>query len=62
MSYGPLSLNYDMGRIEPRVDCEVFFFKPLPASTTLSALDAVHADSSIGAVVRELPGTEELRA
>ena len=43
---------------EPRVRCEILFFQPLLANTTLSAFDAVDADSSIGAVVRELTSSE----
>ena len=34
--------------------CEILFFQPLLTNTTLSSLDAVDADSSVRAVVREL--------
>ena len=47
-----------MGCPEPRLRCEIFFFHPLFASTTLSALDAADANSSVGAVVRELTSSE----
>ena len=47
-----------MNSSEPRVRCEILFLQPLLASTALSALDAVDADSSIGAVVRELTSSE----
>ena len=47
-----------MNCFEPRVRCEILFFQPLLAHTTLSAFDAVDANSSIGAVVRELTSSE----
>ena len=47
-----------MNSTEPRVQCEILFFQPLLASTALSALDAIDADSGIGAVVRKLTSSE----
>ena len=47
-----------MNCFEPRVRCEILFFQPLLASTALSALYAIDADSGIGAVVRELTSSE----
>ena len=58
MAEGPLDLSWAMGCVEPRVRCEILFFQPLLASTALSALDAVDADSGIGAVVRQLMCSE----
>ena len=43
---------------EPLARCEILFFQPLLASTTLSALDAVSADASICAAVCELHSSE----
>ena len=40
---------------EPLARCETLFLQPSLASTTLSALDAILADASIGAVVCQLP-------
>ena len=47
-----------MNSTEPLARCEILFLQPLFASTTLSALYAVDADSSICAVVRELTSSE----
>ena len=47
-----------MNSTEPFALCEILFLQPLLASTTLSAFDAVDADSSICAVVGELTSTE----
>ena len=47
-----------MNSTEPFALCEIVFFQPLHASTTLSALYAVDADSSICAVVRVLTSSE----
>ena len=47
-----------MNSTEPLALCEILFLQPLLASTTLSAFDAVDADSSICAVVRELTCSE----
>ena len=47
-----------MNSTEPLARCEIFFLQPFFASTTLSALYAVNADSGICAVVGELRSTE----
>ena len=51
-----------MNCTEPLARCEILFLQPLFASTTLSAFDAVDANSSIGTVVRELTSSEVLCA
>ena len=47
---------------DPCFLCEIFFFQPLVARTAHSALDAVDADSSVRAVVRELTLSEVFSA
>ena len=58
MCDGPPREHRTMNCMQPRVRCEILFFQQLLASTAHSALYAVNADSSIGAVVRELTSSE----
>ena len=49
-------------RSSPFAWCEVRLFKVLSTLATLSAFDAVFANASIGAEVRQLPWTKALIA